>query len=467
MCAEKSIVADNSRMQAAAQDSRAGHCSLLQSGTVLLVLIGFALRLFLIFPGPLDSKVEFLRNKADLRNYYWPAQAAVRGENPYLLWANGQSGEFRADMAPLELLVYEATVTVWNDPRAIQVLFAVFDALNIALLGLLFIGSRLKLPFQLFYALGPLTLYNLVLVPEDKTIVITLTLSLFFLLARSVVPSSGSVSPSIPVDDLPATSYVSGLTFCVSRLTPHASRSTFHAARLAVPIVVLAALIASFKWLSVFYLLPLLLFVSPNFRRLVKNGLLFALIVALAHLPWFPAWSYMYSFRLGRVVAPFHIAPSVLLNAVGLYDRTLLLALLVVSLLVVYALFWYRRIDIFETLVLSAAIGILWTPDMDPVHLSLVVLFFLLIIDWSSAWRQSVVWVLSAWVAFVYAVSTRTGFTRYGLPDLQALVGTYGSLQMILLSYPLFVATVGFYLHDRRRRCPVGRAVLIGEREEC
>src|SRR5919109_2675815 len=94
--------------------------------TLLLALLGFLIRLFLIFPGPLESKVDFFTNRADLRNYYWPAQAVLKGENPYVLWATGQSGEFRSDMAPLELVVYVATVAIWNDARAIQVLFAVF-----------------------------------------------------------------------------------------------------------------------------------------------------------------------------------------------------------------------------------------------------------------------------------------------------------------------------------------------------
>jgi hypothetical protein len=147
----------------------------IRHSTLVLVLLGLALRLFLIFPGPLESKVEFFYNRADLRNYYWPAQAALRGENPYALWASGQSGEFRADMAPLELALYVATVAVWNDPRALQILFALFDAINIVLLGMLLKSSPIRLPFQIFYALGPLTLYNLVLVPQDKTILLTLT----------------------------------------------------------------------------------------------------------------------------------------------------------------------------------------------------------------------------------------------------------------------------------------------------
>jgi hypothetical protein len=421
----------------------------LDKQTAILVLIGLALRIILIFPGPLESRVAFLSNKADLRNYYWPAQAALRGENPYVLWANGQSGEFRADMAPLELLLFRAVVRVWDDPRAIQVLFAVFDAVNIALLGTLFASSRLKLPFQLFYALGPLTLYNLVLVPEDKTIVISLTLLLFLLLARlTPLSSTSEISPITPHASR-ITPHVSRFTFYVSRITYHASRLTPHSSRITLAVVVVAALLASFKWLSVFYLFPLLFFVSPGVRQLVKNGLIFALVVALAHVPWFPTWSYMYTFRLGRVATPIHIAPGVLLNAVGLYHRELLLTVLVLSLLMVYVLLWFKRIDIFETITISAAVGVLWTPDMDPVHLSLVVLMFLLVLDWSSRWRQSVIWILSAWVAFVYAVSTHTGFTRYGLPDLQIITGSYGSLQMVFLSYPLFFAVLGLYVYDK------------------
>jgi hypothetical protein len=397
--------------------------------TLLLVLLGLSLRLFLIFPGPFESKVEFFANKADLRNYYWPAQTALRGENPYTLWANGQSGEFRADMAPLELLLYVTTVAVWNDPRALQVLFALFDAANIALLGMLLRQSPLKLPFQIFYALSPLTLYNLTLVPQDKTILLTLTFLIFYLLAL--------------------------------RNTQHAIRNTHHVLRFTPALLIItAAILASFKWLSVFYLLPLLLFISRDARAFVKHALSFAMIIALTHLPWFPDWMYVYTFRATRVATPLHIAPAVLLDALGWFDKTMLMAMLAASLVAIYALFWFKRIDIFETMALSVMAGILWTPDMDPVHLSIVVIHFLLIVDWTRGVRLLTVWVLSAWVAAVYAISTRMGFMRYGLSDLRMLTGAYGSPQMIVLSYVPFLAVLAFYLADKARGRAVGRMLL-------
>lgn len=394
--------------------------------TVLLVLLGLALRIFLIFPGPLESKVEFFYNRADLRNYYWPAQAALRGENPYALWASGQSGEFRSDMAPLELAIFVATVAVWNDPRALQILFALFDVINIVLLGALFKQSPLKLPFQIFYALGPLTLYNLVLVPQDKTILLTLTFLIFYLLR-------------LPKDHV--------IQFASGRFSR------------AMLIVIAAALLAAFKWLSVFYLLPLLLYVSRDWRDVVKRGFVFGAVVAFTHLLWFPDWLYVYTFRAARAATPFHTAPAVLLREAGLFDQTLLMLALIVSLLAIYAVFWFKRIDIYETIALSVMAGILWTPDMDPVHLSIIVLHFLLIIDWSSIARQIIVWSLSAWVAAVYALSTRTGFTRYGLPDLREIVGVYGSVQMIVLSYVLFIAVFLFYRYDKNKH-RVGRAIF-------
>jgi hypothetical protein len=324
---------------------------------------------------------------------------------------------------------------VWNDPRAIQILFALFDGMNIVLLGTLLKQSPLKLPFQVFYALGPLTLYNLVLVPEDKTILLTLTFLIFYLLL-------------LPKDHILSLRLRSGQGFTSLRITP------------ASLIILVAALLASFKWLSVFYLLPLLLCVSPDVRTFVKQSLVFAVVVALSHLPWIPAWSYVYAFRSARVATPMHIAPAVLLDAAGLFDKTALMAVLVVSLVAIYALFWFRRIDIFETIALAMAAGILWTPDMDPVHLSIAVIGFLLILDWTRGARRVTVWGLSAWVAAVYAFSTRTGFTRYGLPDPRQWIGAYGSLQMIVLSYVLFLAVFAFYLFDKLRGRAVGRAVL-------
>ncbi len=396
--------------------------------TLILVLVGAILRLALIFPGPFEAKVESLSNKADLRNYYWPAQAVLKGDNPYSLWASGASGEFRSDMAPLELLLYTGTVSVWNDPRAIQILFALFDAANIALLGAVLSNSPLRVPFQAFYALGPLTIYNLVLVPEDKTIVLCLTLLIFYFLLKPKGKSWG-----------------------------RGERWRVDAPTLAVAA---AAVLASFKWLSVFYILPLLIYASRDLLEWMKNAALFGGIVVLSHLAWFPSWIFVYTFRAARISTPIHISPAVIANTMGWFDKTGLLILLAVSLLAIYLLFWFKRIDIFETIALASGAGILWTPDMDPVHLSVVVITLLLVTNWVRDRRWVPVWLLSLWVAGVYAVSTRAGWTRYGLPDLQLITGKYGSIQMIVESYPLFLMTLGFYLFDKWQHRAVGAAIL-------
>ena len=138
---------------------------------------------------------------------------------------------------------------------------------------------------------------------------------------------------------------------------------------------------------------------------------------------------------------------------------------LAAALLLIYVLFWFKRLDIFETIALSTMSGILATPDMDPVHLSLVVICLLLIVNWVSLPRLTVVWVLSAVVTLVYAISTHAGFARYGLPDLQSLTGAYGSPQMIVCSYLLFLAVFAFYLYDKLRGRAVGQQVLVSRRE--
>lgn len=421
----------------------------MNKATLLLALLGFLIRLFFIFPGPLESKVEFFTNKADLRNYYWPAQAVLKGENPYVLWATGQSGEFRSDMAPLELGVYVATVVIWNDARAIQVLFAVFDAINIALLGLVLKNSPLRWPAQIFYAFGPLTVYNLVLVSADKTILLTLTLAIFYLLLQ---PRDYVLHLTLPKKPVFLITFASVMDRFIRKRVSGAAL-----------VILLAAILASFKWLSVFYLLPLLWFVSRDWRDFVKYGMLFGLVVGLSHLPWIPDWLYVYSFRAGRVATPFHIAPAVLLNALGLFDKNLLLIVLALSLALIYALFWFKRIDIFETIALSVMVGVLWTPDMDPVHLSIIVIHLLLIFNWTRLYRLALIWLLSGWVAFVYAVSTRTGFARYGFPDLRLITGVYGSNQMIILSYALFIVVFVFYVIDKSRGRSVGYQILVSE----
>ena len=227
-------------------------------------------------------------------------------------------------------------------------------------------------------------------------------------------------------------------------------------------VVPVAAVLASFKWLSAFYLLPLLLFVSRDVRGFVKQAIVFGVILALAHLPWIPDWSYVYIFRAQRMNTLLaHIAPTSLLNALGLFDKNVMLAIVALSLLLIYALFWFKRIDIFETMALTVMVGILGTPDMDPVHLSLVVLYLLLVVDWTSRARLLTVWGLSAWVVSVFAISTRTGYVRYGLPDLRIITGVYGTPQMIVLSYALFIVVLGFYLFDKARGRAMGKSVLV------
>lgn len=392
--------------------------------TTFLLLTGLALRLFLIFPGPFESKVEMAANKADLRNYYWPAQEVLHNENPYVIWANGQSDGYRADMAPLELIIYVATVAIWNDPRAIQILFALFDLLNIGLLSLLLKYSVLKFSFQLFYALGPLTLYNLSWVPQDKTILLALTFGLFYFLRR----------------------FMHG-------------EGCF-----ALTIALLAALIAAFKWVSVFYLLPLLVLISPSARALIKNMIIFGCIVVLTHLLWFPSWMYVYAFRASRVDAPFHISPAVLFNALGFYAPILLGMFLAISLLAIYFFFWRKQIDIFETIALSTMAGIFWTPDMDPVHLSVIVLSMLLITNWTSKARSIAVWALGFFVSAIYAIAMHDVFGSFSTAGLQKITGAYASPHMILLSYSMFVAVFALYLWDKWRGREVGMTILTSER---
>lgn len=386
---------------------------------LILVLSALVIRLFVIFPGPMESKVEMLSNKADLRNYYWPAQQVLAGDNPYTLWANGQSEGYRADMAPLELAVFTATVVIWNDPRAIQILFALCDGINVVLLGIVLKRSSLKLPFQIFYAFGPLTLYNLTVVPQDKTILFSLTLILVYALA------------SRP-----------------SHFALQLSKRTFEISEENVR-VVLASIIAAFKWLSIFYLLPLLATVSSSLRDLIKHVFNFVLIVALTHVLWFPSWGYVYIFRATRLAAPYHISPGVLLNAMGASSPTLLLILLALSLLTIYVFFWRKKLDILETITLSTLAGIFWTPDMDPVHLSFIVISLMLMTNWSSPKRQIVIWSLSFFVATVYALTTHAAFGSFSTSGLQRMTGVYASPQMILLSYALFVTVFAFYLWDK------------------
>jgi hypothetical protein len=258
------------------------------------------------------------------------------------------------------------------------------------------------------------------MVPQDKTILLSSTFALFYFLQR---------------------------------FTRGESRFVFY-------IVLIAALIAAFKWLSIFYLLPLLVLISPDVRGLIKHAVIFVGIVAVTHILWFPSWMSVYIFRASRMAAPFHISPAVLLNTLGVYRPMLLAALLAISLLAIYTFYWRKQIDIFETIALATLAGIFWTPDMDPVHLSLIVLSFLLVMNWASTARSIAIWALSFLISAIYAITTHDAFGSFSTAGLQKITGAYASPPMILLSYVLFGTVLAFYLWDKWRGRAVGRAVI-------
>jgi hypothetical protein len=115
----------------------------------ILVLAAIIVRIVIVFFSPWHGTT-------DLENYFWPAQQVLEGRNPYELWAEGASGERRSDITPLELLLFVPVVALWEDSKAIQLLFVAADA-GVLLLGItLFTTRQARLGFTAFYGFSPL-----------------------------------------------------------------------------------------------------------------------------------------------------------------------------------------------------------------------------------------------------------------------------------------------------------------------
>ncbi|HAL62678.1 MAG TPA: hypothetical protein DCP08_09780 [Chloroflexi bacterium] len=366
---------------------------------------GLALRLFIIFLSPWF-------NASDLGIFYWAGSQAKMGHDPYLAW-KASDAQLSMGELPLAILLFAAVLSIFDAPQSIQIFLALSDTLNVLLLGFIFGRQRLGRGLQTFYALGPLTLFNFTLVPEDESLL------LLFLLMTILAVKVAYTNP------------------------PIADKAKFGA-------IAAAGILASLKLIGLLFLPALAIALGRTRKKVLVFLTLFAAIFLTSHLLWAPSWLLIYRWRVvNRLAAPMHTGLINFFSALHLYNRWLYPILTALSLLTIYILFAVKKVDIIEMISLSVVAGTFWLTYVTPVTLAFWTICLLVIFDWHYGWRPILVWGLSFLVVLVAAASWYEAIGGlFDLSRLHWLSGDYGSLRMILLSHSLFGAVLTLYIVD-------------------
>jgi hypothetical protein len=356
----------------------------------------------------------------DLRIYVYFSHLPLHGVNPFASPSNGLFAPVFGNSPPLEVAFFTGLLEIHNSPTTLRLVFVLADALTLLLIGLRFPRSRRwKLGLILFYGFNPYVLISFTTFAEDKTIL--------FL----------------------------GIACWILALEKDREWGSWIA----------AAALTVFKFLGSFAAPALAL---ASWRRHGRRALIpisaFVVIVLLGSLPWFPKSLDAFSRRDQRLGLnpPIHASPTLLLARLGIYAPVEARLALIVSIILVLALFALRRLEIRETVIWSIFAGYIFLPDNPFSRLLLITLPFLLILELS--WRRwLVIWIVScaeaigAWVAtkgVPHSLSSIAGLLR----DVFAHEAT---VRHVLWMNLLPTLVIGYYLIDRRAgRTPLGSSAL-------
>lgn len=377
---------------------------------VLVALLALAVRLALIAALP--------DGRDDLHIYYYFGSMMEQGLNPYTPPADGPINPHYANMAPLNLALFAATLRVWDSQTALRVLFALVDAAVILSIGYLAQRPRpWRRAVLWFYALNPFVLMALVVMSEDKVVVLWLMIVLI-----------ASVE-----------------------------------ARRQWPSVLLTTVITLYRWVGAFFILPLAVYFARTWRSLALSLGLFALLFALSHVPYWPDNLWVYQSRAHRAgfYPPIHSSPTQILYALGLYTPRLVPVTIFGSLAVLYTLFAFRRISLVETIVLSLFCTNIVAPEL-PHSRIIMIAFPLLLLIGLSRRRVALLWAATTLAALFVHADLARAFAGRWLPGLQTAVEF--ALRPIpnLLLMNLFAGVLLVYYAVDKWRGLVDTSTLLG-----
>jgi len=373
----------------------------------LLALGGLVARLVLIRLGD---------GGADLQVYAYFGELVGAGRNPYAdAPPGGAIDPSYSDQMPLEFLLFGGLLALYRSPEAIRIFLALADVGVILLVGLAFPRPRSwRVAFAAFYAFSPFLLLSWTAFAEDKTFV-------FALIVLVII----GVEAGRPVLGWAA-----------------------------------AAALTAVKLFGAFLVPPLVLHglrTLPR-RRLALLVAGFAVVLALAHLPFFPDGLRIYDLRSARtgIDPPIHASPTQLLAAVGLYAPAVARFGIPLCFAAVYLLTLTRRVTPSEGVALSVLAAFLLLPDQAANRILLVSLPLLLVLR-ATRGRWLALWGASALSAVALYAQVR-GVPELGLPGwapvadaTRALFGPYGSVRHVVWMNLTFALVLGFFVSDKLR----------------
>jgi hypothetical protein len=371
-------------------------------GKILIIaLIALAIRVALIF--------IFTGGATDLQIYHYFGEMVLMGSNPYRAPADGPISPHYADMPPLNLGVFAMVLAIHDSPVALRICFALFDALTVIVLGLGLKGSVEDRRFLVhFYAFNPIFLLAWVVVSEDKTIIC------FLLLATLLLVERGN----------------------------------------AIGAVVTAALLAAYKWMSWFFIAPVVTFLSRSRREWLLFASVFLLLFALGHIPYFPDNLVAYSYRSARAEAsPNHGSIMLVLSHFGWYHAQVAKVMVVLSIVLVHLLFYCHRLSIREAMVLGVFGAYIFSPEGSLDRILLVSFPMFLIIRLSS-WRKVALWGVTLLTTLAESLAMK------GLPSrlievapsalwIERIAGKDSMARHAVFMNLLPLMVVAYYVQDR------------------
>lgn len=332
----------------------------------------------------------------DLRLYHAFGGLVSAGGNPYHPPPGFPYAIRFADNLPGELLIFAGVIKLHDAAFSLRVLFALADAGVIALVGLAWPRPRAwRAAFIAFYAINPLVLGSWTATSEDKTF-------LFLLFAATIL--------------------------AVER------------GRFAWGWAGTTAL-AAIKGFTVFYA-PMLALHTLRRRgaRVAAVSLGAAILVlAIAHLPWFPDDFDAYAHRADRTRYPHPGAAAItqVLSRLHVYDPAIARIGVPLLLIAIFVLFWRRLIGIVEAMVLASAATLVLQPDHAYTRALFAALPFLFVVR-TDRRRWIVIWV----------VATVASIAIYFQQERGEL-GGYGSMAHVVAANALFALLLGFYARDK------------------
>lgn len=350
----------------------------------------------------------------DLHIYVDFARFILHGENPYDQPAHGTFDPKYGDNSVGELGFFAAILALYDSRTALRGAFIVADLTTLALLAFGYVRSRWwKAQLMVFYAFNPLILDEWAINGDDKTVLFCLIVMLLVTLERGWLIGAW----------------------------------------------VAATVLGVLKWLSAYFLVPLVLYTGRalGFRWAASllAGSLLAVVVSM--VPYFPDSLTPIHRRQDRLqLAPRHASFTRLLDEVGLYRPAVVTVLTALAILGILILFLTSRIDLREAIVLSIASAFVFLPDNGLNRLVFVATPFLLIMR-LSARRLVVIWLASLVSVAAGVITSRkfesaahSGRVPLGT-TLTDLLGPYGSTQFVLLANVYLVVILGLFASDRLR----------------